>query len=352
VSLSRIWWVVALATVFGVRMASGQRGDSAFAQAVEAYNNLDFHTASALFRQVVATAPRGRAPGELESALAYLGASEWFEGLRDSALAVFLTLVILDPRYRLSELVFPPEVTGAFADVRRLTKVVDVSTSPETTIQAGQGRFSAWLLASSPHPVTVAVLRDDGTTLRTLYTGPMGDSLEVHWDGLDSAGAPVGTGTLFLSVTSRGPDLHPIRTARVPLDITAESPPQVPAPPPLADSLFLPEQAAKHGSATSLVAGLVDAALIAALPGVIASGTQPSGARFAIAAGITLAGLAGFAAHHGTRPIPENIAANQRLKLAWQRRVEAANEENAARRRTPTLVIRVGPRAVIEQESF
>lgn len=345
-------WAVVLATALDVRTSGAQRPDSTFAQAVQAYDNLDFHTASVLLRRVVATAPRGRATGELEPALAYLGASEWFEGLRDSTVVVFRTLVILDPRYRLNELVFPPELTGIFADVRRATKVLDVQTSPDTSFQVREGRFTAWLFASSPHPVTVSLLREDGTTLRTLYFGPVGDSLEVHWDGLDSAGTPVSPGTFLLSATSRGADLHPIRTVRVQLDVSLILPQMLPVPPPPADSLYLPEQVVRHGSGSSLAAGLVDAALVALLPSVIASGTHPSDARFVIAAGVAVAGIAGFVAHHGSRPLPDNIAANQRLKQAWQRRVDAAAQANAARRREPGLAIHVGPRVVIEQESF
>jgi hypothetical protein len=345
-------WAVALASLLVARAASGQRTDSTFAQAVQAYDNLDFHNASALFRRVAATAPRGRAPGELEPVLAYLGASEWFEGLRDSAVSTFRGLVILDPRYRPSDLVFPPEITGAFGDVRRLTKVLDIMSSLDTTIQTREGRFSAWLVASSPHPVTVAVLREDGTTLRALYAGPIGDSLEVHWDGLDSSGTAVAAGTYALSATSRGPDGHAIRTARAALDISVVAPALLPLPAPIADSLLLPERVAMRGSSTSLLAGLVDGALVAALPSIVASGSHPSGGRFVIAAGVGVAGLVGFVAHRGSHPIPENIAVNQRLRQAWQRRVDAVTQQNAARRRDPALVIRVGPRVVIEQESF
>lgn len=97
---ARVWWAVALALTLTVRMAWGQKGDSTFALAVQAYDTLDFHLASMLLRRVVAAAPRGRAPKEVEPALTYLRASEWFDGLRDSATPVFRTLVILDPRYR------------------------------------------------------------------------------------------------------------------------------------------------------------------------------------------------------------------------------------------------------------
>ena len=164
----RACWAAVLASLVVARAAPSQRADSAFSDAVQAYDNLDFHDASALFRLVAATATRGRAPGELESTLAYLGASEWFEGLRDSAVSTFRALVILDPRYRPSDLVFPPEITGAFGDVRRLTKVLDIVSSLDTTIQTREGRFAARLFASSPHPVTVGVLRDDGTILREI----------------------------------------------------------------------------------------------------------------------------------------------------------------------------------------
>ena len=348
----RTCWAVALASLLVARAASGQRADSNFVEADQAYDNLDFHDASTLFRRLAATAPRGRASGELEPVLAYLGASEWFQGLRDSAVSTLRALVILDPRYRPSDLVFPPEITGAFGDVRRLTKVVDIQSSPDTTIQTHEGRFSAWLFASSPHPVTVAVLREDGTTLRALYAGPIGDSLEVHWDGLDSSGTVVTAGTYALSATSRGPDGHAIRTVRVALEISAVPPTLLPPPPPIADSLLLPERVAFRGSGSSLLFGLIDGAFVAALPSIVASGSHPSEGRFVIAAGVGIAGLTGFVARRGSRPIPENIAVNQRLRQAWQRRADAVTQQNAARRREPALVIRVGPRVVIEQESF
>jgi len=260
--------------------------------------------------------------------------------------------VIANPRYRPSDLVFPPEITGAFAEVQRTTKALSVESSPDTTIQTHEDRFLVRLFASSPHHVAVSLLREDGTTIRTLYAGPIGDSLEVYWDGLDSTGAPVNGGTLLLSATSQTPDGHPIRTTRVPLDIAVLVPPEVPTPPPLAESLFLPERVKSAGSLGPLAAGLADGILVAVLPAVVAAGTHPSDGRFVIAAGIGAAGLAAFVTHRGTHAVPANVAANQRLRDEWQHRVDAAARQNARRRREPGLVIHARPRVVIEQGRF
>ena len=350
--MRRLWvLLLGLGTLLSARAARAQGPDSTLALAVRAYQSLDFELASAFLRRLVA-APTfaARSLAERERVLTYLGASQWYGRQRDSATVVFRTLVLLDPRYRPSDLLFPPEITTAFAEVRRTIKVVAISASPDTTIQVGEGYFAARVVASSPHDVTGALLREDGSTLRTLYTGPIGDSLDIRWDGLDSSGSAVG-GSFALSVTSRLPDGHPLRMARVRVDVTLVPLDTLALPPPIADSQFLPERVPGHRPASALLGGLADALLIAALPSVVAAGSHPSGARFAVAAGVGVAALASFFIHRGTRTLPANIAANENLRASWQHRVDATKAENGRRRRTPKLLVRASPRTLIELES-
>jgi hypothetical protein len=66
-----------------------------------------------------------------------------------------------------------------------------------------------------------------------------------------------------------------------------------------------------------------------------------------VAGALGVAGVAGLQVQRRPQPIPANIAANQALRLGWQRRADAVRAENAARRQEVRLVIRAdAPRAV------
>jgi hypothetical protein len=97
---------------------------------------------------------------------------------------------------------------------------------------------------------------------------------------------------------------------------------------------------------------VIDGLFVAVLPSIVAADGQASAARFVIAGGLGVAGLVGFVTHRGTRPLPENAAANERLRQAWQHRADTVAQENAERRREPALTIHIGPRVVLEQEAF
>src|SRR5438132_10440136 len=92
---------------------------------MRAYKNLEFDAATLLLRRGVVQLTAANAPvARRAKGLVYLGAAELFRGRRDSAVAVFRRLVVLDPRYRPDQLVFPPEVTNVFEAVRLRTKTV------------------------------------------------------------------------------------------------------------------------------------------------------------------------------------------------------------------------------------
>src|SRR5207244_11744358 len=102
-----------------------------------------------------------------------LGAAELFRGRRDSAVAVFRRLVVLDPRYRPDQLVFPPEVTSVFEAVRLRIKTVAIVAPRDTEIPVQNGAFRAWRVASSFQPVSVTLLYENGTSYRPPYFGPL-----------------------------------------------------------------------------------------------------------------------------------------------------------------------------------
>ena len=153
-------------------------------QGVKAYQALEYDAAAALLEQSLG---RDSASGLADSlrarALTYLAATELFRGQRDSAVGAFRQLVLLNPRYRPDELIFPPQVTNLFQEVRRATRAIAVAVSPVTELRARLDRFKALVLASSLADVTVTLAHEDGTPVLQLYSGPVADSLLVSWDG-------------------------------------------------------------------------------------------------------------------------------------------------------------------------
>ncbi len=326
-----------------------QASDTAFATGVRAYKNLEFDLAAWLLRRDVAQLTTAGAPtAERARALAYLGAADLFRGRRDSAVAVFRRLVMLDPRYRPDRLVFPPEVTGVFDGVRLQTKTVAVEVPRDTTIAPGAGAFDIWLIASSFQTVEVTLRYPDGGPFRSLYAGPVGDSLKVQWDGLDAAGAPPPVSRVVLRVASRAPTGELAGMIQVPLDVRLFRPDTLPWPPPPADRQLLPERATSGAAKRSLVGGLLLSGAVAALPTLVGGTDTPSGPRIAVAGTIGFAGLLGYVLHRPGRPLPGNVRANQTLRDAWQRRVASTTTENARRRQEVHVVVRAGEPAAIQ----
>src|SRR5438477_8073912 len=175
-------------------------------QGVKAYQALEYDAAAALLEQSLG---RDSASGLADSlrarALTYLAATELFRGQRDSAVGAFRQLVLLNPRYRPDELIFPPQVTNLFQEVRRATRAIAVAVPPVTELRTRVERFTARVLASSLADVAVTLAQEDGTPVRELYKGPVADSLLVSWDGLTAAGTAATDGRYLLQVTPRTP---------------------------------------------------------------------------------------------------------------------------------------------------
>ena len=92
---------------------------------LRAYADLDFDAASWLLRRGLASGGAEQLePVEHARILSYLAAAEFYRGDRDSAIAVFRRLAVRQPGHRVDELVFPPDVTALFTDVRGQTEAV------------------------------------------------------------------------------------------------------------------------------------------------------------------------------------------------------------------------------------
>jgi hypothetical protein len=347
----RLTWLCALVCALGAAAggAHAQSSDTLFATGVHAYKSLEFDLAAWLLRRDLASAA-GATAADRTAGLVYLGAAELFRGRRDSAIAVFRRLVMLDPRYRPDRLVFPPEVTSLFDGVRLQTKVVTVALPRDTTIVPGPGAFALWVIASSFQTVEVTLRAEDGSLLRPLYFGPVGDSMKVQWDGLDAAGQLPTVSRMLLRVASRGITGELAGVVQLPLDLRLARPDTLAWPPPPADSQLLPEFARRGPAERALLGGVILAGAVALLPAVVGGGGSDthSGPRIAVAGTIGVAGLLGYVLHRPGRPLAVNVRANQAVRDAWQRRVASVTAENARRRRDVRMVVLAGEPTVTQ----
>lgn len=315
------------------------------ARGVRAWQDLDYDSAAVYLRAALADAA---VPDSLRTrALAYLGATEFYREQHDSASSAFRQLLLLDPRYRPSQLVFPPEVSSLFEVVRLGTRAVGVAVAPVTEIAGPGDRMVVRLYGTSVHEISAVVVRGQSLVLRTLYAGAIGDSLEVLWDGRDTTGAAVDSGRAVLRVTSRLPTGRPGRVVEVPLDIRRTGADALPMPPPPADSLLRPERTAGGSATRALLIGLAGAAASVAMPMIVGSGDDASSARFGVAGAIGVATVLGATTAARSRPIPENVAANQRVRRAWEQQAESVRLENERRARTVRLTVRAGTLRVV-----
>ena len=311
--------------------------------ATRAYGNLDYDAAAAALHAALAqTGPQALNDRDRVRALTYLGATELYRNNRDSALAAFRRILRIDPRSRPDELVFPPEVTGLFQEARLDTRIVTIAAPPVTRIQAAGDRLVLWLYATSYHQIDVAVLRSNGVPLRALYQGSIGDSLQLLWDGQDSTRAPAETGAYVLRVDSRGSDGRVVRSVEVPLDIQQSPGDTLPLPPAPADSLFRPERTKPNSGVRALASGLLVAAAAAALPTLISGKSDGMSSRFLVSGVLGVSAIVGFRLQRQPQLIPENAAANQALRLAWQRRVDEVHRANETRKQQVRLLVRAG----------
>jgi hypothetical protein len=319
---------------------------------IEQYGQLDLLAAVSLIRQALAVpGDDGLAEPERATALSYLGAAEHFRGRHDSAASAFRQLVFLNPRYRPDPLVFPPPVVRVYDGVRRSLRVIGTRAPADTTIRLAQEETLAiQLYASSYHSISSLIAREDGTMLRRLYGGDIGDSLALRWDGLDGEGEPAPSGLYYLSVSSLATDGVVLRTLQLPLDVELIRPDTLPHPDPPADSLLLPERRPAGPGLKSLGLGLALGGLAAGLPYLVGGVDEASNTRYAVGGAIAIAGIIGLVTRPPGAALPQNIAANEALRYEWQARRDSVFAANLRLRRALRLRVRTGVPLRIEHE--
>ena len=311
---------------------TAQSGPDLLDEGINAYQALEMEAAARLLRLALEAPDLPEA--ERLSTHAYLGAAEFYANRQDSSRAAFRRIVLLDPRYRLDPVTFPPEVTAAFDAVRLATPAVAVDVPQRVTFRPGRGGLTAHVYPSGPHVVRVRVEVSSGEVLRTLHEGRVTDSLTVLWDGTGARGARLGSGLYVLSFTSIDDATQAQRILDVPVrlersTVGAQSLPPAPE--------LLPEKNPSGPALLRLGAGLGAAALAWIVTPVITDNDVP---RVALTLTFTAAGIIGYFDKKPGRPLPDNIAANELALAQW--RTTVAQIESANRQRTP------GERIVLE----
>ena len=162
--------------------AQGVSGRDVITRAIAAYQDLDFDLAAGLLRRAL---DGQLADSDRVRALAYLGAAEHYRVRPDSAIAAFRQLATMAPGYQPDTLVFPPEVTIVFNEVRR-------STPPPAPPPA-----------PPPPPSPVAVARVDTTSVPVVSTrddkiiGVAGGTLATVRAQSPGSGLPSASGVVF-----------------------------------------------------------------------------------------------------------------------------------------------------------
>ncbi len=346
--MRRAAFALAVAACALARPVRAQTPSELVSRGIRAYQNLDYDSAAAMLSAALVRPGAALADSDRVRGLVYLGASELYRDRRDSAAAVFGRLLRLDPRYHIDQLVFPPEITGLFQQVRLVTRAVTVVVPAQVELGAPGDALPIALYATTYHPVDVVVLRPDGTPLRTLYQGNLGDSLVVRWDGRAADGTPPDSGRYQLAVSSHAADSRVVRSVAIPLDVSRVRRDTLPWPAPVPDSLVLPEQAPGRSGMRALGDGFVAALAVVVLPSIVASGASAAGGRFIVAGGLSLAAVLGFRGERRPQPIPANIAANRALQSTWQRQTDSVRAANVAREGEVRLLIRAGAARVTE----
>ena len=346
--MNRFLTALTVCLLLAPAVARAQRATSLLDQGLRAYTEHEYDGGAWLLRRALATEGAGAlSPAEQARALAYLTAIEVARNQRDSALAAARRLIVVDPRYKLDEQVFPGQVVAIYQEARRSAPGVSIRATGDTAIRPGTDAFVVRLGASTGPEVTATVTGTDGRVVRTLYTGTVRDSVDLRWNGLDAAGNPSGEGKYAILVVPtarerRGAGGGSGWSLRLPIEVVRTAVDTTPLPPAPSDSLFRPERGDVGGAVKALAPGVAIGAAIIILPNLVASGEHASSSRVLVGGTVAIAGIAAFLSHHPGQQLAGNEQYNRNLRDTWRRNVAEIQRRNADRVRQARMIIRPG----------
>lgn len=333
-----------------------QSASDLLSQGIRAYNVREYDGGAWLLRRALSFQGADALPAaEATRALAYLAATELARNQRDSALAAARRAMVADPRYRPDDQIFSQQVIALFQEARRTgggagVGMVGIRAVGDSAIRPGTDAFVVRIAATTSSEVTAAVTASDGRVVRTLYTGPVRDSVDVRWNGLDISGNQPPSGRYAITVIPTGRDRRGGWTLRLPLEVVRSAVDTQPLPTEPPDSLFRPERGDYPGAWRALAPAVLAGAAIVVLPKLVSKDDKPSNARLIVGASVTIAGVAAFLAHRPGRTLPENTQYNRNLRDTWRRNSADITRRNAERVRAARMIIRPGIPVLIQPE--
>src|SRR5438128_7189251 len=270
--------LIALTTglLLPLRALPPQSAQSVLAAAVRSYQNLNLDDAAGFLARALAFAGRAAlSRPDRAKALMYLAATELLRDHHDSAFAVSRRLAAFEPRYRPSELAFPPRTIALYDSARRATPAVFAAAPTDTALRSGEALVIR-LFGSTYHQIQAVLARESGTALRILYAGPITDSLDVRWDGRDSSGATVPNGDYRIAVESRDARGRLMRSLRLPLTVSRVVAETLPSSPPPGSAALLPERQPVGPALRVFAPAVAVGAAVMLLPGAVA-GSESGG---------------------------------------------------------------------------
>jgi hypothetical protein len=319
-------------------------------RAFAAYEQLDLATTVGLLQRALGD-PDDASISRKDRLRAFtvLGAAQLLRDQRDSAASVFRELVLLAPRYRPDALLFPPPVLDLFTTVRGSTRAVALEAPDSARLKPGVDKYRVSAFASSTHEMSATIARSDGPFIRQLYRGPIGDSLWLEWDGLDSAGAMVPTGTYLLRVESYSTEGRVLRLVQAPLGVETVWPDTSPHPV-LPNAALKPERVSMGPALGSLLAGAGVAAAAILMPGVMGDDGSATDARLVVGGVLGITSVVGFFTHQPGRPLPQNREANRAVRAVFEEELSKVLEQNAAMLEHVRIVVRSQAPVRIDRE--
>jgi hypothetical protein len=282
------------------------------------------------------------------SALSYLAAANLLGGHRERATAAFRQLVELDPQIRPDSLWFPPGVLAFYEETRRATPTLAVSARGREIRVRDGSPLMVHLAATTSEAVDVRVQRPTGALVASLYRGRVSDSLDLAWNGRDTAGQLPDSERLWLRVVGSATRPEPFRRViEVPLDVRVVAPDTLPWPVLPAESL-LPERTPGRTDWRPVVTAGVLGLAVAVLPRFIAGSIDPTRARFGVVVALGAAGVTGMVLARRSQSLPGNFRANAVRVEVWKRAVADASAENRRRRDDATIAVRAGPPTILD----
>lgn len=313
--------------------ARAQSPEQALEQGIQAYRELEMESAGWLLRQALAS-DRLNAQ-QRRTALSYLGAAELYRDRRDSALAAYAGLILLEPYHQLDPLAFGPDVQAVFEEARRRTPMVEVSAT-KASFAPGDPGLPVRLRVNTPHVVVVTAEAVNGTVLDTVFRDRVRDRATAHWDASGPPGVRPPVGGFVLGIASLDGRGRVSRRVTLPVHVTRspENPLAVPVPP-----ILLPETQPAGPAYTRLGLGIAAATAAYFITPVFTDSKAP---QIALTVAFAAAGIIGFWEVRPGKPLPKNVVANEVAREAWEARVAGVQQENRQRADGGTVTIEIG----------